>query len=132
MKISKFGKGILAFTFVLLSFFDSTIIAAETASQTTAEKVNFQSYSAGQWKSGQQIYQAFCIHCHQTNIGPALLGRQYPPAALTIIVRNGMNTMPTFRTSEINNSELAMLAKWIEQTAAPNSDVTAGASGGTK
>ena len=80
------------------------------------EKVDFQSESAGQWKSGEQIYKAFCTYCHSTGIGPAILGRHYSPIALKVLVRNGVNTMPTFRVTEFNNQELDLLAKWVEQS----------------
>lgn len=112
------GQRFFGFTIVLIGFFCSQMLLAETTKQTTAEKVDYRSYSAGQWKSGEQIYQAFCIHCHQTSIGPEILGRHYSPLALTVLVRNGINTMPTFRTSEINDQELSTLANWVEQSSA--------------
>lgn len=89
--------------------------------RSLAEKVDYQSYSAGQWKNSAQIYRSLCIYCHGTGIGPAILGRHYSPQALMILVRNGINTMPTFRQTEINNKELEDLANWVEQTVSPSS-----------
>jgi cytochrome c5 len=112
----KIYKNLLILILVLLSIFDNQIFALEMNLHTSAEKVDEQSYSANQWKSSEQIYRAFCIYCHQTNIGPAILGRHYSPVVLTILVRNGINTMPTFRKSEISDTELSALAKWVEQS----------------
>lgn len=86
---------------------------------TTAETVNAQAYSAGQWKDSEQIYRTFCIYCHNSGIGPVILGREYPAQAVPIIVRNGVHTMPAFMPSEINDAELEALAKWINESAAP-------------
>ncbi len=80
------------------------------------DKVDYQALSAGQWKSGEQIYQSFCTYCHSTGIGPNILGRHYSPVALKVFVRNGVNTMPTFRVTEFNDQELDLLAKWVEQS----------------
>ena len=91
------------------------IVSLFLVRRALAEKVDFQSYSAGQWKNSAQIYQSLFIYCHGTGIGPAILGRHYSPQALMIFVRNGINTMPTFRQTEINNKELEDLAKWVEQ-----------------
>lgn len=86
---------------------------------TTAETVNAQAYSAGQWKNSDQIYRTFCASCHATGIGPVILGREYPAQAVPIMVRNGDHTMPAFKPSEINDAELEGLAKWINESAAP-------------
>ena len=107
-------KNKVTFVIVLAALFGVFVFQ-----RTLAEKVNFQGYSAGQWKSGQQIYQTLCIHCHGTGIGPVILGRHYSSLALMILVRNGINTMPTFRVTEFNDQELDSLAKWVEQSAAP-------------
>lgn len=89
------------------------------AQPTTAETVNAQSYSAGQWKSSEQIYGTFCSSCHNTGIGPLILGRAYPAQAVPIMVRHGVHTMPAFTPSEINDQELEALAKWIQDSAVP-------------
>ena len=88
--------------------------------RSLAEKVDHRAYSAGQWKNSGQIYRSLCIYCHQTGIAPTILGRHYSPQALKILVRSGINTMPTFRVTEINNKELEDLATWVEQSAAPS------------
>ncbi len=87
--------------------------------KSLAERVDYQAYSAGQWKNSAQIYRSLCIYCHQTRIAPVILGRHYSPEALKVLVRSGINTMPTFRVTEINNKELEDLAAWVEQSPAP-------------
>ncbi len=88
---------------------------------TMAETVNAQAYSAGQWKDSEQIYRTFCAYCHNTGIGPVILGREYPAQAVPIMVRHGVHTMPAFMPSEINDAELEALAKWVQASAAPTS-----------
>lgn len=91
MKFEIIRNEILVLFFLLFIIFDDHTFAAETDFKSTSEKINYQSYSAGQWKNGQQIYQAFCIHCHQTGIGPVILGRHYSTVALSLFVRHGIN-----------------------------------------
>jgi mono/diheme cytochrome c family protein len=60
------------------------------------------------------IYAAVCGYCHGANVGPIILGRHIPAAAIEAIVRTGPNAMPAFRPTEITDSELQHLAHWIE------------------
>lgn len=68
---------------------------------------------------GEAVYRTVCRLCHETRIGPALLGRQLPPVLIRQIVRHGRNGMPAFRPSEISDETLAGLARFIERSAAP-------------
>lgn len=110
---------------VIAAFFAAILVgavalqAASPPQSITAETVNAQAYSAGQWKDGEQIYRTFCVSCHGTGIGPVILGREYPAQAVAVFVRNGAYTMPAFTPSEINDLELDALAKWISESAAP-------------
>lgn len=101
-------------------FYNIDAIAISSKESIAQKKEFLQMYSGGQWKNGEQIYHALCAQCHLVSIGigPVLLGRHYSPIALMSIVRHGINTMPTFRPSEINDAELLSLAQWIEQAPA--------------
>ncbi|MEZ5744807.1 MAG: cytochrome c [Sphingomonadaceae bacterium] len=64
-------------------------------------------------RAPEQVYAKVCGYCHGRNVGPIILGRQLPPEAITTIARHGQTGMPAFRPTEITDSELAALAKWI-------------------
>jgi mono/diheme cytochrome c family protein len=59
------------------------------------------------------LYAKTCGYCHGKNIGPVIRGRALPADAIKRQVRHGQNGMPSFRPTEITNSELDALAKWI-------------------
>jgi len=59
------------------------------------------------------IYSRTCGYCHGTNVGPILLGKDYPPEAIVYMVRNGKGAMPAFRPTEISDAELRALGSWI-------------------
>jgi mono/diheme cytochrome c family protein len=59
------------------------------------------------------LYAKTCGYCHGKNIGPVIRGRALPAEAIKRQVRHGQNGMPSFRPTEITNSELDALAKWI-------------------
>jgi cytochrome c553 len=54
-----------------------------------------------------------CTYCHEAQIAPSLFGRRLEPAAIVVIVRNGLPAMPAFHRAEISDAELAALAAWI-------------------
>jgi mono/diheme cytochrome c family protein len=59
------------------------------------------------------IYAKTCGYCHGANIGPVIRGRGLSAETIKAMVRSGPNGMPAFRPTEISNTELAALAKWI-------------------
>lgn len=61
-----------------------------------------------------ELYTTVCARCHETRVGPTLLGRALPAAVVQTIVRSGLNGMPAFRPSEISHRELEALARYIE------------------
>jgi mono/diheme cytochrome c family protein len=80
--------------------------------------------------SGERIYQRWCVHCHAAGRGnpgtqslqvkyggrvPAVLLERtdLPPAAVALFVRQGVQSMPPFRKTEITDAELAVLAAWV-------------------
>ena len=60
------------------------------------------------------IYATVCGYCHGANVGPIILGRHIPAGTIEATVRSGPNAMPAFRPTEITDSELHSLARWIE------------------
>jgi len=73
----------------------------------------------------EQVYRSTCAFCHGhyvapgVTVAPVLLGRQLDPAVIQTFVRNNSGRMPVFRPSEINDAELAGLARWIQTSEAP-------------
>ena len=60
----------------------------------------------GVWKSGENVYQKICGHCHEAKVGPVITGRQLPPEYITAVVRNGFRAMPAFPASFIDDKAL--------------------------
>ncbi|MCC2644132.1 MAG: pchC [Nitrospira sp.] len=70
------------------------------------------------WKDGAEVYKKVCALCHDTAVGPAVLGRGHDPLYIRLIVRNGSRAMPAFRASEIDDELLTKLAEYVSKTAA--------------
>jgi mono/diheme cytochrome c family protein len=66
----------------------------------------------------EEIYAKTCGYCHGKNVGPVIRGRALPVSVTKTIVRHGQNGMPSFRPTEITNSELDALATWISASKA--------------
>jgi mono/diheme cytochrome c family protein len=64
-------------------------------------------------RSGEETYNKVCALCHETRVGPKLLGRQLSADAVKTIVRLGLNGMPAFRQSEISPAELEAVAQFV-------------------
>lgn len=81
-------------------------------------------------QAGKQLYQRWCVACHGAGPGhpgttaldalysgavPSVLetGTSLDATAIAYFVRNGRSTMPTFRKSEISDSELASIAAYL-------------------
>jgi mono/diheme cytochrome c family protein len=73
-------------------------------------------------RTGIQVYQQVCIHCHETNVGPAITGRGLNLPVVKHFVRNGNNAMPAWRPTEISDTELERLAVWLEASPPPARD----------
>lgn len=68
---------------------------------------------------GQRFYEKTCAKCHEAGVGPVIKGRGFPPATYMIIARNGMNAMPAFRVTDIDDATLQDLAEYLSKTEAP-------------
>ena len=79
---------------------------------------------------GRQVYEQWCIICHDTGIGmagtealmrkykgsvPALLHERegMTPAFIGTFVRNGVKSMPSFRKTEISEEDLEALGQYL-------------------
>lgn len=78
---------------------------------------------------GEQIYMRWCAECHASAMGPGTqtLERKYhggvtaildkragiPAELVAYTVRHGVGFMPSFRKTEISDSELALLTKYL-------------------
>jgi mono/diheme cytochrome c family protein len=69
-------------------------------------------------RAPEEIYAKTCGYCHGANVGPVIRGRALPADAIKLMVRSGPNGMPAFRQTEITNSELDKLARWISTSKA--------------
>lgn len=62
---------------------------------------------------GRRFYEKVCARCHEAGIGPVLLGRGLPPAMFTTIARAGLNGMPAFRVSDVDDATLQAVADYL-------------------
>lgn len=69
--------------------------------------------------AGQRYYAQICAKCHEAQVGPNLLGRGLPPEYFVAIARNGLNAMPAFRITDIDDATLQSLGEYLNQTKAP-------------
>ncbi len=75
--------------------------------------------AAGQWQGPEHIWRASCAYCHETGLGPKLLGARLPAAVTIAAVRRGPSGMPPFTGSSISDQELKTLAAWLNKQPAP-------------
>ena len=90
----------------------------------------FSAAAAAEADPGEKVYQRWCVHCHSAgrgNPGTQSLQTKYKgsvPAVLlertdltaqfvTLAVRQGVMSMPPFRKTEITDTELTALSKWL-------------------
>jgi mono/diheme cytochrome c family protein len=71
---------------------------------------------AGRWKSPDEVYTKICSHCHETSVGPALMGRKLASAVTIAAVRNGPGAMPAFRPTDVDDAMLDRVAEMIENS----------------
>lgn len=68
---------------------------------------------------GQRYYEKICAKCHEAGIGPVLKGRGLPEAYFMVIPRSGLNAMPAFRRTDLDDETLKDLAKYLANAPAP-------------
>jgi (+)-pinoresinol hydroxylase len=86
--------------------------------------------SAADKDPGEQVYNRWCVHCHSPGRGnpgtqslqtkyhnekPAVLLERtdLTPEFIAFSVRQGVMSMPPFRKTEVTDTELAALSKWL-------------------
>ncbi|MEO8324816.1 MAG: cytochrome c [Nitrospirota bacterium] len=68
------------------------------------------------WKDGAEVYAKVCAFCHETAVGPVILGRGHHPLYISLMVRNGNRAMPAFRATEIDDKSLQKLAEFVSKS----------------
>ena len=68
---------------------------------------------------GQRYYEKICAQCHETGIGPVLKGRALSPETVVAFARLGVNAMPAFRVTDIDDATLSDLGVYISKTQPP-------------
>jgi mono/diheme cytochrome c family protein len=74
-------------------------------------------------RAPEVVYAKTCGYCHGRNVGPIILGRKISANLTKVMVRNGLNGMPAFRPTEISDSELQALARWIARSKKSQKDI---------
>jgi mono/diheme cytochrome c family protein len=74
-----------------------------------------QHEEGGRWTSGKLLYEKVCGHCHaaEVGVGPALTGRGLPDAYFKVFVRNGLNAMPAFPATAVDDASITLLAEYL-------------------
>lgn len=68
---------------------------------------------------GQRYYEKICAKCHEAGIGPVLKGRALSPETVVAFARLGVNAMPAFRVTDIDDATLYDLGVFISKTQPP-------------
>lgn len=81
--------------------------------------------------SGAEAYQKLCGYCHrpEVGVGTALEGRTLPPEFVRAIARYGLNAMPAFPESHIDDETLDEITAYLATLPAappPEPDRTGG------
>ena len=89
--------------------------------------LTFAASAAGSQKigPGQHFYEQTCAKCHEAGVGPVIKGRGFPAMTYVVIARNGMNAMPAFRVTDIDDATLQDLAEYLSKTEAPKASAAA-------
>ncbi len=67
----------------------------------------------------QMVFEQTCMSCHATGVGPIITGRDLPPDAVKMFVRNGNGAMPAFTEAMIDNETLDRVAQLVATSKAP-------------
>lgn len=67
----------------------------------------------------QRVFQQVCLSCHATGVGPVITGRNLPPEAVKLFVRNGNRAMPAFTEAMLDDETLDGIARIVATSKAP-------------
>ena len=72
------------------------------------------------WKNGQEAYTKVCAYCHDIGVGPDSVKIKFDKEMVDFrteniiqTVRHGLNAMPAFRKTEIDDATLRDLARGL-------------------
>ena len=67
------------------------------------------------YSSGKEAYDKLCGYCHkhEVGVGTSIQGRGLPAAFIIAIARNGLNAMPAFPESHIDDKSLELLTEYV-------------------
>lgn len=82
---------------------------------------SIQAMADSQWGSGKNLYDKLCGLCHapQVGVGPVITGRGLPEAYIKLVVRNGLNAMPAFPASYIDDESIAQVTEYLSTLPTP-------------
>ena len=70
------------------------------------------------WKNSQEVYTKVCAYCHDISVGPDSVKIKFDKDSVDFrtehiikTVREGLNAMPAFRKTEIDDASLRDLAR---------------------
>lgn len=69
--------------------------------------------------AGQRFYEKTCAKCHETGIGPVIRGRGLTPEVVTFFARTGVNAMPAFRVTDIDDATLHDVGVYLSNSQPP-------------
>lgn len=80
-----------------------------------------QAQDESQWSSGKELYESVCGYCHEpeVGVGTVLAGRELPELYVRAILRSGLNAMPAFPASFIDDESIALVAEYLASLPAP-------------
>ncbi len=67
----------------------------------------------------EMVFEQTCMSCHATGVGPVITGRNLPPEAVKLFVRNGIGAMPAFTEAMIDDETLDGVARLVAESPAP-------------
>lgn len=87
----------------------------------TLPSATLHAQDESQWGSGQDLYDKVCGYCHapEVGVGTVLAGRNLPEPYIRAIVRSGLNAMPAFPASFIDDESLAEVTEYLATLPAP-------------
>lgn len=106
---------------VSLAMVGAPVVAQEAGGSATEAEDAADDGEPPQWRSGKELYDKVCGHCHkpEVGVGTVLEGRVLPPEYLQVIVRNGFNAMPAFPASYVDDAALAEISRYLGSLPAP-------------
>ncbi|NML18777.1 c-type cytochrome [Azohydromonas caseinilytica] len=95
------------------------LLSGAALAQSPATSPAASSASPEVQQRAQRFYAQVCARCHETGIGPVITGRNLPAAFYVTMARSGLNAMPAFRLSDIDDPTLQALGEYLSKTPAP-------------